>query len=851
MQNSSVYHRQPMRRRRLSSVHLKRIALLLLFVSAYTAGRGQHLLKGQVRNDNNQPVAGASVIVRQKTTTQTAITDSAGIYAIHNLPAGKWEAQVSAVGYEPVREWLNLAGELAFSPVLTSKSAQLQAVEVMGRSAKKYNSDYSFSATRTAILNKELPQSIGTVTKEIIKDRQAFQLADAVKVIPGVIPSSFYNQYAIRGISQNEEGQIVNGMRTRQYYFLQPLTANIERVEVLKGPASATFASVDPGGSINLVTKKPLAFNRREISLSTGSFSTIRGSLDFTGPLNKEKTLLYRLNGAYQRAQSYRDLVRNNALLISPSFSYVPNAQTAINVEIIYSDMEGNLDRGQPIFGAIAGKTDLRSTPIELNLGAPNDFFGSKEFIITTGLSHRFNEHISFNAAYMKQTWQEDLQEHRTTNAYAVNIGNERVPSLVGMQFVQRQQTWNTDNLQAYFNFRFATGQLRHELLAGYDLSSWRKMKGGGQNAARGFLLNDGTVAASFVPANAAAYQTVAYKGMVLPRPNVAHFDLNNPNYTISNISDYKLNARVSIPAALTTTNALYVQEQLRWRRLIVLLGLRQEWFEDITNHKAARELTFTNNKLLPRIGVTYGITQRINVYGTYLEGYQPQSNTVSLLPSTGGYMWTDQSAARFKPLISNLKELGVKAGLWRERLSVTAAVYEINQRNLLMNAHLPAFPDSVVTRGAERSRGFEVDVTGHLLPHWQVYASYSYIDARIIEDSNPVLRGARKQNTPYNSANLWTRYNFTPAGLLKGLGLGAGVQYNGNRLPWFDRSFATPAYTLLDLAVYYSPGNSHLQLSLNVNNVFNTTYWIGAQSYQRLFPGAPRNAMLSATYHF
>jgi iron complex outermembrane receptor protein len=830
---------------------MKKIFLLILISTACISVYSQQLLRGLVKNEYNQPVPGASVSVKQKGHTLMGITDTAGIYTISGVRDGMAEIFISAIGYKTVHDWQTFYANGEYNVILLAESGSLQAVEVMGRSTRNYQSDYSFSATRTAILNKELPQSIGTVTKEIIKDRQAFQLADAVKVIPGVIPSSFYNQYAIRGISQNEEGQIINGMRTRQYYFLQPLTSNIERVEVLKGPASATFASVDPGGSINLVTKKPLAFNRREISLSAGSFSTIRGTMDFTGPLDKDKKLLYRLNGAYQQAQSYRDLVNNNALLISPSFSFIPNEKTAINVEVIYSDMQGNLDRGQPIFGAVAGKTDLHSTPISLNLGAGSDFFKSKEFIITASLSHKFSDVVSFNAAYMKQTWREDLQEHRTTNAFAVNINNEPVTSLVGMQFVQRQQHWNTDNVNAYFNFHFTTGRIKHELLTGYDLSAWQKMKGGGQNAARGYLLKDGSVASSFVPANAANYQTITYNGVTLPKPNVNYFDLNNPSYVIRNVSDYNLNARTAIPSALTTTNAVYVQEQLRWNRLIVLLGLRQEWFEDITNYKAPRELSFTNRKLLPRIGVTYGITHHVNIYGTYLQGYQPQSNTVTLLPSTGSYFWTDQSASRFKPLISDLKEAGAKTELLNGKLNVNLAFYEINQKNLLMNANLPDYPDSLVTRGAERSRGFEIDVTGYLLSNWQVYASYSYIDARIIEDNNPQLKGARKQNTPYNSANLWTRYNFTGIPVLKDLGIGMGVQHSGDRLPWFDRSFKTPAYTLIDLALYYTPGKSNMQIALNVNNMLNSTWWIGAQNYQRLFPGTLRNATLTATYNF
>ncbi|HUP13091.1 MAG TPA: TonB-dependent receptor, partial [Niastella sp.] len=462
------------------------------------------------------------------------------------------------------------------------------------------------------------------------------------------------------------------------------------------GPASATFASVDPGGSINLVTKKPLAVDRKEISLSAGSFSTIRGAIDFTGPLNKEKTLLYRLNGGYQEAKSYRDLVRNNSLLVSPSFSYIPDSNTAINVEMIINHQNGNLDRGQPVFGAQAGVTDLNSTPISLNLGAANDYFKSKEFIVTSSLSHKFSEAISFNAAYMKQTWQEDLQEHRTNNAFAVDINKQPVNTLAGMQFVQRKQHWNVDNVTGYFNFRFATGAIKHQLLVGYDLQHWEKQKGGGQNAARGYLLKDGTVVDTFALANAGNYQTITYKGITLPKPNVNHFDLENPAYTIRNVSDYVMRVRTAVPSALTTTNAVYVQEQLTWNKFILLLSVRHEWFKDITNYKAPNEFSFTNNKLLPRVGLTYAVTKNINVYGTYLEGFQPQSNTVTLMPNTGSFFWTTNSAAQFKPLTSDLKELGAKATLLKGKMQVNAAVYEINQWNLLLNANVPAFPDSL-----------------------------------------------------------------------------------------------------------------------------------------------------------
>nr|WP_295926444.1 TonB-dependent siderophore receptor [uncultured Dyadobacter sp.] len=809
---------------------------ILIFIIAAISAKGQTITGSVSDAATGAKIQGATV----KLGTNGTVTDSAGFFT---LP-GKGVIHITAVGYKTAR----LNGGNAFMHVeLVPQATQLQTVEVTGRVARDYTSDYSFSATRISAFNKDVPQSITSISKELMADRQAFQLADAVKIASGVIPSSYYNQYTIRGISQNEEGQIINGMRTRQYYFLQPLTANIERVEVIKGPASATFSSVDPGGSINLVTKKPLATVRKEASLSAGSFSTFRGTLDFTGPLNASKTLLYRVNGAYQQARSFRDMVGSKALLLSPSLSYIPNEKTAINAELIYSNMAGTLDRGQPVFGAVAGETKLNSTPISLNLGAPNDHFNSKEVIITGSLAHKFSSHIGFNASYMKQSWTEDLQEHRTTNAFAPDITNQPVTSLAAMQFVQRQQYWNIDNLNAYFNFNFQTGKLGHKLLAGYDLSSWHKLKGGGQNAARSFLLKDGTVASSFVPANAANYQTITVNGRTLPKPNVNHFDVQNPQYTIRNAEDYQLNVRTALPSALTTTNAVYIQEQAQLGKLTMLLGLRHEWFEDITNYKAPNTLTVKKNALLPRIGVTFALSKAVNVYGTYLEGFQPQSNTVTLMPQTG----TLPAGSQFDPLRSSLKEAGLKTDLFHNHMRLNVAFYEIIQKNILMNANDPVNPDRLVTRGEERSRGIEWDLAGYIVPEWQVNASYSYIHAEITRDQDERLVGARKQNTPKHSANLWTRYNFGGSTALKDLGVGLGVQYQSNKVPWFTRDFLVPAYTILDAAVYYTPARSNIQLALNAGNLLNKTYWLGAQNYLRLFPGAPRNVTLTLTFKF
>jgi len=359
----------------------------------------QSTISGTIVNSDNIPLIGANVTALDETDNEVGTTtDIKGSFELDLNTAGSYNINVSYISYDDYNKKVNVDGstdtKLGEITLLDSE-LMLQSVEVVGRKRQDYNSDYSFSATKIAIENQKLPQSVNTITKELIDDKVAFQLSDAVKGVSSVTPVSFYNHFNIRGITQNEDGQIINGMRTRQFYFLQPLTQNIERVEVVKGPSSVTFSSADPGGTINMVTKKPLKETKREVSFGVGSFSTMRAGLDFTGSLNKKKTLLYRVNAAVQEAKSFRDLVQNNALLISPSFSYVPNDKTAVNVEMIYSNGTGNLDRGQPVFEGIENYDDLESSPISRNIAATKDYFQAKELILTTSLSHRFSDNIN------------------------------------------------------------------------------------------------------------------------------------------------------------------------------------------------------------------------------------------------------------------------------------------------------------------------------------------------------------------------------------------------------------------------------------------------------------------------
>lgn len=805
---------------------------------------------GSVANEQGNPIFGATVSLANTDDMFGVLTDRDGAFQL-NVPQGIYEFEVRFLGYAISQKSIDvnsLTTQELGTTVLIEATESLQNVEVIGRARIDYNSDYSFSATKVAIANKELPQAITTVTKELIADRLAFQLPDAVKTVSNVSLTGLYNHYNIRGITQGDDGQVLNGMRTRQYYFLQPITSHLERVEVIKGPSSVTFSSADPGGTVNMVTKKPLTEKRSEVSLTTGSFGTLRATADFTGPLNGSKTLLYRFNAAVQEADSFRDVVNNNAILFSPSLSYIPNENTSLNVEMIYSDAEGNLDRGQPIFGAINGEFDLNSTPITRNVGASSDHYKNKEFIFMASFSKKFGDNFGFNAQFMKQTWDEDLAEHRVGGT-VVDIEGNVIPTLARLRYDERQQFWETDNFSTYFTYDIKSDKVTNKILVGYDGTRWERKIGAGFLRARRYLTVDGGQS-NFDPANADNFEQIVVDGVTIPKPAAAFFNLEDPFNGARDISDYNL-SELRIPANLTSSSGIYLQNQFKLGKFSALFNLRYEWFTDIFNYKGDEE-EFKTNAFVPRLGLTYEVSKSISAYATYLEGFQPHTNTVSLSPTAEGFFWA-ASPARFDPLESSLTEVGAKGEFLNGKLFANLAIFNITQKNILLGDTYDL--DNLTTRGEQRSRGFEMDISGYISPNFQLTASYGFADAEIVEDAIEEFIGERIGGAPKHNANFWGRYDFMNE-TLKGIGIGFGAQYIDERFTWYNPTYDTdrvllPSYTVFDAAVYYKPNNTGIQLTLKLNNLFDETYWLGGLNPSRLGPGAPRNVLLNATYKF
>ena len=796
-------------------------------------------IRGLITDNNGNPISEAIITVKGM---KRAVRPKAnGYFTLSELPNGETTIVVHAIGYATQQRILKLTNKSyqGIDFVLQERSDALPTVDVMGRREQSYKNSISFVGTKTATALKDVPQSINYVTKELILDQGAITVNDVVRNMSGVNPYSFYNDFSIRGFratGNRNSGNLVNGMRTQTSLWRQSSLANIERVEVIKGPASALFGNAAPGGVINRVTKKPLDVARQSVTLTTGSFGTTRAYTDFTGPLNDKKTLLYRLNLGYENTDGFRDLQGLTSYIVAPSFTYRASKQTQLNIDMTYVNHQGKLDRGVAVFG----DGSLFSRPISATQSAANDYLRENSVNLSFALSHRLAQGLLFNSTYLFSSYDEDLLEHSQDNAFVKKADGKDNPSLVLMRVTQRQRHFRNNNFNNYLTWDVTTGAMKHKLLVGYDHFNTQLAPGSSYIEAGGYLLRNGGTAKTFNVKKSSDYLLDENKN---PRTNVPAFDLNSSaGNRYQDISKYIYESKDVKPSD-QYTNGVYLQEQLTWHKLQLLLGARMEWFTDVTQNKNGSESKTHQHAFTPRVGLVYSVVPSTNVYATWIRGFEPQSVAVQSNPGSGG---------PFDPVESELWEIGAKGEYLNKRLSVTTALFSLRQKNTLYNAGVSGQPDLMVPIGEELSRGVEFDVSGRILPYWSIMANYAFNVAEISKAPEGTKDlNLQRPGTPRHSANLWTKF-IVPAGMLRNLGIGVGLNGVSERKGQVGRRenvVAYPGYALLNLALYYKV--QEVQIQVNLNNALNKQYYISGYDRLRSFPGAPRNINLTINYRF
>jgi iron complex outermembrane recepter protein len=811
------------------------LLIQVLFFAGTSAYAQSGKIKGTVKDAQGQVLPGATILVEDS--RMGTSSDAYGNFEITIKP-GQYRLAVSMVGFETIYSDVTVTeGEVTVidAPLAESKNV-LQQVEIIGRKEQSYKNTSSFVGSKTELNSKDLPQSVSFITKELISDQGQMRVGEVVKNMSGVNQFTFYDDITIRGFRINGQSntQLLNGLRTSSGFWKQPLANYLERVEVLKGPSSALFGNASPGGVLNRVTKKPLDYNRKSLDFSFGSFNTFRALADFTGPMNTERTLLYRLNIGYEDANSFRDLQFDKNLVIAPSVSFLPTDKTRLNFDIIYNQSNSRLDRGQAVYN----NNDLYSTPTSRSLSAANDYLNENTYNISASLNHYFTDKLSVTLAYLKTGYNEDLLEHRGANGYAVRGDSSIIVDKVAMQVFQRKRRRYIDNVSVFFNYATSTGVLEHKMLIGYDYSQDQVPAGGSQLTASGY--RNATNTGSIDPYRPSKMSSYLLDKDGNPVPNVAHFNLADPlnSQLLKDISKYFFVQRPFDPT-FYELHGIYAQDLIKLGKFDALIGFRYEKYIDKENYLKATERKVRQEAFLPRVGLVYELFPQINLYGTYVEGYNPQTASSISNPNAGG---------PFDPLMSNMFEAGAKSEWFNKQLAVTVGVYRIEQKNTLYNASDATNPDLMRQIGKELSQGIEFDAVGHITSHWSVLATYSRNEAHITDSPVEAEIGRQKPNAPKNTASIWTRYSISH-GILEGLGFGLGSNYVDVRVLSQNPNQTVPSYILVDAGLYYTVNKVRVQI--NMNNIFDKTYWVGGYDYVRLFPGKPRNFLVTIGYTF
>jgi len=585
-------------------------------------------------------------------------------------------------------------------------ASQLPEISVVGRSESRTYYDGEGSVARSETPLRELPQSVRVIPRQIIDDIGAVRIEETYDYVSGVTrQNSFgglWDNFAIRGFAGHENtgpNFLRNGFAGNRGFNAPRDMANVDRIEVLKGPSAALYGASEPGGILNVVTKKPQFRAGNSLEVYAGSHASYRTSLDSTGPLSD--SLAYRLNVAIEDKGSFRDHIDSERYLVAPSFTWVLSPNTLVNYDLELLRHKAPLDRGVV---AVGGRTGSISR--ETFLGEPGDgdiMIDNKTHQLT--LDHEFSSDWKAKAGLAYRT--ADLEGYSTE----VRPSNPLLFVPAGSRNVNRERRYrNYDSgdvsFQGEVHGKFTTGSIKHELLTGLD-----------------------------------SYRFSLDSVMMRVRP---------VNYAI-NIDDPAYGQPLPTPTANTDTlekqraTGVFLQDQIHlaedWR---LLLGVRHDRFhQTIDNRRTGARSSQSQSKTTPRVGLTWLLSPSVSVYALASESFRP---------NTGSSF----TGATFAPEEGRAREVGIKYESVDKRYGGTLSIFDIDKKNVLTND--PVNAGFSLAAGEARSRGLEGDVSGQLTAKLRITANYAYTNAEITNDNNAALVGARLLNVPKHSGSILAR---------------------------------------------------------------------------------------------
>ncbi|MEM9742711.1 MAG: TonB-dependent siderophore receptor [Pseudomonadota bacterium] len=644
----------------------------------------------------------------------------------------------------------------------------------------------------------EIPQAELRIDEETLRNSGSIDLVQALDLSASVSRQNnfggLWNSFAIRGFVGDENlpsNFLVNGFNAGRGFGGARDLSGIESVEVLKGPRAALFGRGEPGGTVNLVTKRPTFETAGGITLAAGSWDNYRADFDYTTPL--PDAIAIRLVGAYEDAESFRDTVETEKLLFSPSIAWRISDVTELVYEIEYSDQETPFDRG-----VIAINDELGRIPESRFLGEPS--YGPIE---TSVIGHQLEFQHSFNGDWSALVGFNFRETELDGLASENGFGTPDAEGNFGRFSRDRDYDATYQVFRAELSGSFTTGPLQHRIIIGFDIDEFE---------------ND----------------QIAFRD----RSTDQSINIFNPVYGNSPVSGLEL---VSQLDRVETQESLgfYVQNQISLtEKLDVRIGARVDDYEQSLNdRRAGRRSDYSETRVSPQFGLVYQAAENVSLYAVYGENFRPLSGA------------TDENG--LDPNISKSTEIGVKFDANDGAFTGTIALFDVEQSNI---ATFDAdFNPTAV--GEAGSRGLEVDLTGYVTDTTSLWLSFAYVDAETKNGYTDFISfafipsGSDLLNIAERQASLQVAQDLRVGGMP--LTLIGGVTFVDDRSGEFgDPTFRLPSYTTARIGANLAV-SEELGIRLEVNNLFDEEFYTNSFADVWVQPGAPRNFRVSVDYRF
>lgn len=728
---------------------LMTISFVFTFLTTFAQQNGK--IKGTITTSDGEKAAGVNIIL--KNSKYWAVSDENGNFDFNRVKPNTYILQVSLTGYETLESEVIVAESETTTVNLQLKVSNKELKEVVINNKKSILSKKTDYVARMPLTNLENPQVYNVIHKELLLEQVSVDIKSAVQNSPGAVPVTYPSggvAVTFRGFTTGINAR--NGMETSTNRSSTDL-ANVERIEVLKGPSGTLFGSTISsfGGVVNLVTKKPFETTASEVSYTTGSFNLNRFTADVNTPLNEEKTVLFRINAAVNREKSFLDYGFNNTVAVTPSLTFKANEKLTFNIDAEYIS-SNNTRRTYHRYDAASGITN----PGDLKIDYKKSLFYDDNDAKTSANKVFAQAEYQISENWKSTTLFSFMGENvdRSYQTYTLWLNPYQAARRVG--------NWgpiydNYTNIQQNINGQFATGSIKHKLLVG---ANYNFNKSGFSSGATAYI------------------DTI---------------DVRTPFDPMRRKTVDAVLKQTAYPITTNKTFSVYASDVINFtERLSAMLSLRLDNYKLDTVEGTEG---YNQTALSPKLGLVYQVVKdQVSIFGNYMNGFQNSP------PATQ----PDATRLILDPVYAVQYEAGVKVEAFNKKLSTTLSYYNIKIDNAVQYDN----NGFAYQNGEQVSKGFDFELIANPINGFNIIAGYAFNDNTI------PATGKKAVGAPENVANFWTTY--TLQNTVKGLGAGFGINYVGKSYMFDDNVFYIPSYTTANATVFYDQPTWRVGLKFN-----------------------------------